>query len=107
MNETGEYLGLFARFPFTLRKFPRGRMTLEQAGRIVAERIERREEQFLEIAAINGEVANLTAADRAPEHVGRGFDQRLLGRHVDSLARGACLQVHVDASLGRHVHFDL
>jgi len=49
MNETLEYLQTFARFPFALRKFLKNRLTLEDAKRIVLERMEHREENFLRV----------------------------------------------------------
>jgi hypothetical protein len=47
MRDTLEYLMLFAQFPLALRRFVRHQLTLEEARRIVRERMERREENFL------------------------------------------------------------
>jgi hypothetical protein len=47
MNENLEYIRMFARFPFGLRRFLRHSLTLEQAHTIVRERMARREENFL------------------------------------------------------------
>src|SRR5262245_43295771 len=44
-----DYLRTFARFPFALRGFLKHRMTLEQAQRIVRDRMERRVDNFLEV----------------------------------------------------------
>jgi hypothetical protein len=51
VNETLEYLKTFAQFPVALRRFARHRLTLDEAKRIVGERMERREETFLQIVA--------------------------------------------------------
>lgn len=40
---------MFARFPFALNRFLKRRLTLPEAGRIVRQRMERRQEQFLAI----------------------------------------------------------
>lgn len=50
MNETLEYLKTFAKFPLALRRFARHSLTLDEAKRIVRQRMERREECFLRIA---------------------------------------------------------
>jgi hypothetical protein len=47
MNETFDYLKMFAQFPFALRRFLQHRLTLEDAQRIVRERMEQRAENFL------------------------------------------------------------
>jgi hypothetical protein len=47
VNETLTYLKTFAQLPLSLRRFARHTLTLEQAQRIVRERMERREENFL------------------------------------------------------------
>jgi hypothetical protein len=47
MNDTIEYLKSFSQFPFALRRFMRHPLTLTEAKRIVRERMERREENFL------------------------------------------------------------
>jgi hypothetical protein len=49
VNETLEYLGMFARLPFALRRFSQHRLTLDEAEAIVRERMEHREENFLRI----------------------------------------------------------
>lgn len=49
MNETLEYLKTFAKFPLALRRFARHSLTLDEAKRIVRQRMERREERFLRI----------------------------------------------------------
>ncbi len=49
MNETLEYLQMFARFPFALRRFLKHTLTLEEARQIVRERMEHREENFLRV----------------------------------------------------------
>jgi hypothetical protein len=50
LTETVAYLRSFAQFPFALRRFLRARLTLEQARRIVRERMEQRSDNFLRIA---------------------------------------------------------
>jgi hypothetical protein len=50
MSETLDYLKTFAGFPFTLRRFLRTTLTLEQAKQIVLGRMEHRDENFLTIA---------------------------------------------------------
>jgi len=47
VTETLEYLKMFARFPLALRRFLRHRLTVHDAIRIVRERMEHREERFL------------------------------------------------------------
>src|SRR5262245_11288961 len=47
MYENLEYIKMFARFPFGLRRFLRHTLTLEEAQAIVRERMARREENFL------------------------------------------------------------
>jgi hypothetical protein len=47
MSDRVEYLKMFAQFPLALRRFVRHRLTLDEARRIVRERMERREENFL------------------------------------------------------------
>jgi hypothetical protein len=49
MNETFEYLAMFARFPFALRRFLQHRLMLDEAKAIVAERMDKREDNFLRI----------------------------------------------------------
>lgn len=49
MNETFEYLKMFAQLPPALRRFLREPMTLERARAIFQERLERRTENFIEI----------------------------------------------------------
>ncbi len=49
MSETLEYLQMFARFPFALRRFLKHKLTLEEARQIVRERMEHREENFLRV----------------------------------------------------------
>jgi hypothetical protein len=49
VNETLEYLQTFAQFPFALRRFLKHRLTLEDARRIVRDRMEHREENFLRL----------------------------------------------------------
>jgi len=53
VNETLEYLAMFARFPFALRRFLQHPLTLEEAKAIIRERMEHREENFLGIAERN------------------------------------------------------
>ena len=50
MNENLEYLRMFARFPFALRRFLKDPLTLGEARRIVRERLDHREDNFLRIA---------------------------------------------------------
>ena len=47
MNETLEYAIMFARFPFAVRRFLTHRITLDDAKRIVRERMEQREANLL------------------------------------------------------------
>ena len=47
MNETLEYAVMFARFPFAVRRFLTHRITLDDARRIVRERMEQREANLL------------------------------------------------------------
>src|SRR5213592_3774379 len=49
MGETLDYVKMFAAFPFALRRFSRHRLTLPEAQRIVRERMEQREENFLRL----------------------------------------------------------
>lgn len=49
MNETLDYVKMFARFPLSLRRFSRQTLTLDEAKRIVHARMEHREENFLNI----------------------------------------------------------
>jgi len=49
MSQNLEYLKMFFRFPFSLRRFLRHRLTLDDARRLVKERMARREENFLRI----------------------------------------------------------
>jgi hypothetical protein len=49
MRETLDYLKMFVQFPLVLRRFMRHTLTLDEARRIVRERMERREENFLRI----------------------------------------------------------
>ena len=48
MNETLDYLKTFAQLPLALWRFSRHTMTLDDAKRIVQERMERREDNFLQ-----------------------------------------------------------
>jgi hypothetical protein len=50
VNETLEYLAMYARFPLALRRFLQHPLTLEGAKAIIYQRMERREESFLRIA---------------------------------------------------------
>jgi len=50
VNETLEYLAMYARFPLALRRFLQHPLTLEEAKAIIRERMEHREENFLGIA---------------------------------------------------------
>ena len=49
MNDTLEYLKTFARLPLALRRFSRHSLTLDESKRIIRERMEHREERFLQI----------------------------------------------------------
>lgn len=49
-NETLAHLQMFAQFPVSLRRFTRRRLTLDEAKRIIQDRMEHREENFLKIA---------------------------------------------------------
>jgi hypothetical protein len=49
MSDTLEYLRMFGRFPFALRRFLRSTLTLEDARRIIRERMEHREQSFLRV----------------------------------------------------------
>jgi hypothetical protein len=51
VNETLEYLKTFAQFPLALQRFARHTLTLDEAKRIVRQRMEHREENFLRIVA--------------------------------------------------------
>jgi hypothetical protein len=53
MGENLEYLNMFAQFPIALRRFLKHRLTLEEARRIVRERMELRAENLLRLAAQN------------------------------------------------------
>jgi hypothetical protein len=48
VNETLAYLKTFAQLPFALRRFSRHTLTLEEARRIVRQRLQRREENFVD-----------------------------------------------------------
>jgi hypothetical protein len=50
MSETLDYLRTFAQFPLALRRYLRETLTLDEARRIINERMERRGESFLELA---------------------------------------------------------
>ena len=50
MNETLEYLKTFAQLPLALRRFARHTLTLDEAKRIIRQRLELRGERFLRIA---------------------------------------------------------
>lgn len=50
MNETLEFLLMYARFPFELRRFLQHSLTLDEAKAVIRERMEHREENFLQIA---------------------------------------------------------
>ena len=50
MSDTLDYMKMFAHFPSALRQFQRRTLTLDEAKRIVHDRMERREETFLRIA---------------------------------------------------------
>lgn len=47
MGENLDYIKTFARFPFALRRYLRNKLTLEEAQRVVHERMARRQENFL------------------------------------------------------------
>jgi hypothetical protein len=49
MSETLHYLKAFAQFPIALRRYLQRRLTLEEARRVVRERLARREEDFLQL----------------------------------------------------------
>lgn len=49
MSETLDYLQIYARYPFALRRFLRDPLTPEDARRIVRDRLARREENFLRL----------------------------------------------------------
>ena len=49
MNDTLEYVNAFARFPFALRRFLTNRLTLEDARRIVRDRMANRDDHFLRV----------------------------------------------------------
>lgn len=49
MSETLDYLSMFARFPLALRRASRHRVTLDGARRLVRQRMEQREANFLRI----------------------------------------------------------
>jgi hypothetical protein len=49
VNDTLQYLQTFARFPFALRRFLKHRLTLDEARRIIRDRMQRREDNFLRI----------------------------------------------------------
>jgi hypothetical protein len=49
MKDNFEYLKMFLRFPFSLRRYLRHRLTLEDAGRLVKNRMAHREENFLRL----------------------------------------------------------
>jgi hypothetical protein len=53
MGETLDYLRTFAQFPLSLQRFMRHRLTIDEARQIVRDRIEHREENFLNIAKRN------------------------------------------------------
>ena len=50
MNENLEYLRMFAQFPVSLHRFLRHTLTLDEAKAIVHQRMEHREENFLQVA---------------------------------------------------------
>jgi hypothetical protein len=50
VNETIEYLAMFAQFPFALRRFLRHKLTLDEAKAIVRERMEHRNDNFMRVA---------------------------------------------------------
>ena len=49
MSENLEYLRMFLRFPFSLRRFLRHRLTLDDARRLAKDRMAHREENFLRL----------------------------------------------------------
>ena len=49
MTETLAYLQLFARFPFALRRFLRHTVSLDEARRVIRERMANRDERFLRV----------------------------------------------------------
>jgi hypothetical protein len=49
MNENLQYARLFARFPFAVRRFVKHRLTVDDAKRIVRERIGQREANFVQM----------------------------------------------------------
>jgi hypothetical protein len=49
MNNTLDYIRMFLQFPIALRRLLKHTMTLDNACRIVRERMEHREENFLRI----------------------------------------------------------
>ena len=51
VNENLEYLTLFARFPFSAHRFFKRRLTLQDAERIVRDRMEHRTDNFLRVVA--------------------------------------------------------
>jgi hypothetical protein len=50
MNDTLEYLTMYARFPIALRRFLQHPLTLDEAKAIIRERMDHREESFLKLA---------------------------------------------------------
>jgi hypothetical protein len=50
VNETLQYVAMYARFPMALRRFLQHPLTLDEAKAIIRERMEQREESFLRIA---------------------------------------------------------
>lgn len=53
MSENTDYLKMFARFPVSLNRFLQKRLTLEQAKQIIRERMEHRQENFLQMVERN------------------------------------------------------
>lgn len=53
MSENLEYAKMFAQFPFALRRFLKQKITLDDAKRIVRERLAHREDNFLKMLARN------------------------------------------------------
>jgi hypothetical protein len=49
MNANLEYLKMFLRFPFSLRRFLRHRLTLDEAERLAKDRMKHREDNFLRL----------------------------------------------------------
>lgn len=49
MGDTLDYVKMFAQFPRNLRRFLKHHLTLDQAGKIVRDRMERREENFMRV----------------------------------------------------------